>query len=78
MYARLVDNETYRMRSSPTYKGDRVQRRVWEFNGKRFEFTRIVWGDGSVTVRAYAGESPEPFREWTRCGMWTDPAYLGI
>lgn len=75
---RLVRAEEYRMRSSSTYPGDVVQRRVREFNGKRFEFTRIAWGDGSVTLWAYEGRSSVPFREVTRCGGWqTDPVYLG-
>lgn len=74
----LVHTKEYRMRTSPTYPGDQVRRRVWEFGGKRFEFTRIAWGDGSVTVRAYEGEACEPFREVTGCGGWqTDPVYLG-
>lgn len=77
-FATLIDSESYRIRSSPTYKGDRVERRYWLINGKRFESTRITWGDGSVTVRMYFGASAEPFREWSSCGMWTDPAYLGV
>lgn len=75
-FTRLVGFERYRMRSSAQYPGDQVTREAREINGKRFEFSHIVWGDGSITVRAYRGNSAEPFREWTRCGMWTDPAYL--
>lgn len=77
-FAQLIDEEAYRIRSSPTDRGDRIQRRYRLINGKRFEFVRITWSDESVTIRAYAGGAAEPFREWTRCGMWTDPDYLGF
>lgn len=76
MFVELVEAESYRMRTSATYPGDHVERRVRLIGGKRFEFSRITWGDGSVTVRAYVGGAGVPFREWTQCGMWTDPAYL--
>lgn len=77
-FMRLVGRESYRMRSCAAYPGDRVQVREWLINGKRYEFTRIAWGDGSVTVRAYRDGQVWPFREVTRCGGWqTDPAYLG-
>lgn len=76
-FTELVNVERYRMRSSSEYRGDRVERRTRLIGGKRFEFARIRWGDGSVTIRAYRGGSGEPFREWTACGMYTDPEYLG-
>lgn len=70
--------ESYRMRSVPGgYPGDHVRRHERVINGRRYEFSRIAWGDGSVTVRAYFAGGGDPFREWTRCGVWTDPAYLG-
>lgn len=76
-FTTLISTEQYRMRASAQYPGDRVKRRVREINGRRYEFTRIVWGDGSVTVRAYRGrDGNDLFREWTGCGMWTDPNYL--
>lgn len=77
-FAPVVEREAYRMRSVPGgYPGDWVERRVRLINGTRYEFARIVWGDGSVTLQAgVAGRMP--FREVTRCGGWqTDPAYLG-
>lgn len=77
-FVEVVREEAYRMRSSATYRGDYVQHRELLIGGKRFEFTRITWGDDSVTVRAYVAGQAAPFREWTRCGMWTDPAYLGL
>lgn len=77
-FAPLVERDTYWMRRSPSYRGDLVERRVREINGKRYEFTRVTWGDGSVTVRAYRGNSAVAFREVTRCGGWaTDPEYFG-
>lgn len=76
-FTQLINVEQYRMRSSAQYPGDWVTRRVRLINGVRFEFVRIVWGDGSVTVRAHRGRNGcHMFREWTGCGMWTDPAYL--
>lgn len=69
--------ESYGMRGTRTRPSDQVDRHVRIINGTRYEFSRIRWADGSVTIRAYQGRSAEPFREWTRCGMWTDPAYLG-
>ncbi|QOV06192.1 hypothetical protein KGG72_gp62 [Streptomyces phage Salutena] len=48
-----ADVETYRMRSVPGgYPGDLVQRHSRVINGKRFEFARIQWGTGEVTVTA--------------------------
>lgn len=77
-FAPIVGRETYRMRTSPSYRGDVVERRIREINGRRYEFTRVTWGDGSVTVSAYEEESAVPFREVTGCGGWaTDPAYFG-
>lgn len=77
-FVTMVRREVYRMRSSAQYPGDRVERRERLIGGKRFEFTRIHWGDGSVTVRAYLGGAVEPFREVTRCGGWqTTAEYLG-
>lgn len=56
----------------------RLERRVRVFGGRRYVFVRITWVDGSVSVRAYREGAGEPFREWTGCGMSTDPAYLGV
>lgn len=48
---RREDVETYRMRSVPGgYPGDLVRRHTREINGKRFEFARVEWGTGEVTV----------------------------
>lgn len=69
--SRRVERERYTMRTSDTYPGDRVERHVRGINGHRYEFSRIVWGDGSVTVTAYRvtdGRS-EIVHEWTTCGV---------
>lgn len=50
--AELIRTESYRMRTSPSYKGDYVERRVRLINGRKFEFARIFWGNGDVTVSA--------------------------
>lgn len=56
--------ELYRMRSSRTYRGDRVERHIRRVYGKEIEFTRITWGDGSVTVRAYKKDTTLVLHEW--------------
>lgn len=58
--------EAYRMRSSAEYKGDRVTSHKRTINGNLYTFTRIVWGDGSVTIRAYAGTTTHVLHEWTQ------------
>lgn len=70
--------DSYRIRSSTTYPGDYIQLRTWEFNGRAYDFTRCQWGDGSSTIRVYRGGTTVLIREWTQCGMWTDPGYLGL
>lgn len=52
MKMKLIDIETYTMRTSAEYRGDRVERRVRSINGARFEFTRVQWGSGGTTVSA--------------------------
>lgn len=65
------------LRQSSTLLGTgSIERRYRVSGSRRYRFVRITWADGSVTVRAYLGRSETPFREWTRCGMWTDPGYL--
>jgi hypothetical protein len=57
--------EAYRMRSvKGGYPGDWVERRESVINGKRFEFSRIKWGDGSVTVRAHKAGTTIVLHEW--------------
>lgn len=67
--------ETYRLRSVPGgYPGDIVKCHDRVINGKRFSFSRITWGDGSVTVRAYEAGNALPYIELTGCGgMYVDP-----
>jgi hypothetical protein len=51
-FAPLVRSETYRMRTSSAYKGDYVESRVREIRGRWYEFTRVFWASGAVTVMA--------------------------
>jgi hypothetical protein len=46
------ERETYRMRSSAEYQGDYVESHARWINGRKFDFTRIFWGDGTVSVSA--------------------------
>lgn len=67
--SRRVECERYTMRTSDTYPGDRVERHVRGINGHRYEFSRIVWGDGSVTIRVHRYNSTDLVHEWTSCGV---------
>lgn len=57
--------ESYGMRGFAGRPSDRVHRFARRINGKPFEFVRIVWADGGVTVRAYEGGTPTVLHEWT-------------
>lgn len=54
----------FRMRSSPSYPGDWVERRTFTAGGKRFESSRISWGDGTVTVKVYEYGTTNVVRYW--------------
>jgi hypothetical protein len=56
--------ENYRMRGSSTYKGDWVKGHSRKINGKAFDFTKIRWADGSVTVRALEGGTTNVLHEF--------------
>lgn len=57
--------ESYRMRSvEGGNRGDWVERRSSVINGKLYEFSRIKWRNGSVTVRAYKGNTAVVLHEW--------------
>ena len=43
--------ESYGMRGTRTRPSDLVERHVRLINGSRYEFSRIRWADGSVTVK---------------------------
>lgn len=63
-FVEVVRTEAYRMRSSAVYRGDLVQSRELLIGGKRFESSRVFWGDGSVTV------SITPYGKTTRLHEW--------
>lgn len=62
--SKRFDIERYRMRSTATSRGDRVQRHTRWINGRKFDFNRVTWADGSVTVRAYKGGTTVVLHEW--------------
>jgi len=66
----VTRTERYRLRSVPGgYRGDYVYRYVRRYNGSAFEFTRIVWGDGSVSVSAHRAGTTEIVHEWVSGGV---------
>jgi hypothetical protein len=63
--------EAYRMRSvaGPNgYRGDYVEHHTRVINGKRFEFARIAWGDGGVTVYVTPYNRTNRLHEWSSRG----------
>ncbi len=58
--------ENYRMRSSADYPGDLVERHERVINGHRYEFSRVQWGDGSVSVRSWIGGTTITTHDWER------------
>ncbi|WJN62613.1 hypothetical protein [Streptomyces phage phiScoe1] len=60
-----TDVERYRMRSVlGGYRGDYVTTHTREINGKRFDFTRIEWGDDTVTVSASVAGTTRTLHFW--------------
>lgn len=47
------NHETYSLRGHSGRKSDRVTRYSRKINGKAFEFSKIQWGVGGTTIRAY-------------------------
>lgn len=70
--------ERYRVRSvAGGYAGDVIESHSRRIGAKVFDFVRITWADGSVTLRMFEGGTTILLREVTSCGgVWTDPAYL--
>jgi hypothetical protein len=51
--------ESYRMRGT-----DRVVSYERTINGKLYQFSRVRWGSGEVTVRAWRGNTTEVLHQW--------------
>lgn len=49
-FAPVMREESYSRRTSATYPGDCIERRVRVINGRWYDFVRVVWGTGLVTV----------------------------
>ena len=52
-FVKFLRRESYGMRGTATRKSDIVTSHVLEIGGTKFDFSKIVWADGSVTIRAY-------------------------
>ncbi|MGW5130861.1 hypothetical protein [Streptomyces sp. NPDC004135] len=60
-----TDVEDYRMRSVPGgYKGDLVHHHAREIGRRRFDFSRVEWGDGTVTVTAWIAGTTNAVHQW--------------
>lgn len=55
------NREVYRMRGT-----DWVEAYSRMINGTEYEFSRVRWGDGGVTVRSWIHDSPDPTHQWGR------------
>lgn len=63
-FVEVLATETYRMRTSATYKGDYVENRTLRVGEKRFESSRVFWANGMVTV------SVTPYGQTTQLHFW--------
>jgi hypothetical protein len=59
-----VNAENFTMRTSDIYRGDRIE--YWErrINRQLYTFSRVTWGDGSVTIRAYRDRTATVVHHW--------------
>ena len=56
--------QTFRMRKSPSYPGDYVEHHELLIGGKRFESSRVFWGNGDVTVSITPYGKTNRLHEW--------------
>ncbi|MET8111203.1 hypothetical protein [Streptomyces prasinus] len=62
------DVEEYRMRSSARYRGDLVHHHTREIGRRKYDFSRIEWGNGDVTVTAWIAGTTIAVHAWD--GTW--------
>lgn len=58
------DREDYPMRGHAGRPSDRVTHFSRLINGNRFDFSRIIWGDGGTTFRVHDGGTMNVLHEW--------------
>lgn len=65
-YSSRYNVDNYRMRGTDTTPSDLVERHSRKSfrTGRRYDFTRILWSDGSVTVRAQLADTTVTLHEW--------------
>lgn len=56
--------KSYGMRGTRTRPSDLVDCHVRSINGKRFDFSRIRWADGSVTVKVTPFNQTNVLHRW--------------
>lgn len=60
-----VNPERYRLRSvAGGYGGDVVQSHERYIGGSLYTFSRTLWADGGITIRAYWGLTTTVLHEW--------------
>lgn len=59
-----VDEERYSARGHDGRRSDLHELHVRKINGKLFDFVRITWRDGHVTVRAFEFNTTNILHEW--------------
>ena len=58
------DVEKYGMRGHANRRSDVVTHWSRRINGKRFDFSRVVWAEGGRTVRVFQGGTTNVLHEW--------------
>lgn len=59
-----IDQMTYRARGYFGRKSDLHELHVRKINGKLFDFVRITWADGPVSVRVFEFDTTNMLHEW--------------
>lgn len=58
------NKERYSMRGTAGRVGDKVERHTRRIYGKAFDFNRVRWADGTVSVRVFKGGTTKLLHEW--------------
>ncbi|MFF4283030.1 hypothetical protein ACFY0Z_30135 [Streptomyces kronopolitis] len=63
-FGEIYDVQHYPMRGTADGRSDWVEARSRIINGKRFDFSRVHWACGGVTVRAWVGDKSTVLHQW--------------
>jgi hypothetical protein len=59
-----TDVDEYRMRSSARYKGDRVHHHNRQIGSREYEFSRVEWGNGEVSLTVWLAGTTVAVHKW--------------